>query len=158
MGVIIGIIGAVIVAVIAIILLLPALINLLQLMYPGWNGTDWAALSGMTANTNISPDEIMPIIASGIAGGIVAWILMWIVAIIATFFIRKSLKTLSLKSGTGLFGTTGLIMLIGGALTVVGIGFLLLWVSVLLLAVAFFMLKREVVVEAAPVPPPPVMS
>jgi len=59
------------------------------------------------------------------------------------------LTSLAEKTGVGLFGTTGLILLIGAVLTIILIGFLLLWVALILLTVAFFSIKPE------PTPPPP---
>jgi uncharacterized membrane protein len=53
------------------------------------------------------------------------------------------LTTLSEKTGVGLFGTIGLILLIGVVLTIIGIGFLLLWVVLILLTVAFFSIRTE---------------
>ena len=70
-------------------------------------------------------------------------VILFIFVVVAAIFYRKSLNSLSEKTGVGLFGTTGLIMLIGAALTIIVIGSLLLWVAVILLTVAFFSIKTE---------------
>ena len=47
------------------------------------------------------------------------------------------------KTGVGLFGTTGLLILIGGVLTIIVIGFILLWVALILLTISFFSIKTQ---------------
>ena len=70
-------------------------------------------------------------------------VILFIFVVVAAIFFRKSLSVLARKTGIGLFGTTGLILLIGAVLTIVAIGFLLLWVALILLAVAFFSMRTE---------------
>jgi uncharacterized membrane protein len=56
----------------------------------------------------------------------------------------RALGTLSTKSGVGLFSTAGLLLLIGAVLIVLfGIGLILIWISALLLAIAFFQLRAQ---------------
>ena len=45
------------------------------------------------------------------------------------------------KTGVRLFGTTGLLILIGAVLTIIGIGFILLRIALILLTIAFFSIK-----------------
>lgn len=59
----------------------------------------------------------------------------------AAIFFRRSLTLLSKKTGVGLFDTTGLVILIGAILTIVGIGLMLLWVVPILLSASFFSIK-----------------
>jgi uncharacterized membrane protein len=152
-GIIAGVAGVILTVAVGLIAIRGPLVELIQKMFPGWNGTDWAALSGMTPDTsNINPSDIIPLFSSLLIALLIAWVFVIIVA----FFVRKSLKTMSAKSGVGLFGTAGLLLLVGAVLAVIVIGFLLMWVAVLLVAVAFFMMKSpEAVVESAVVPPPP---
>jgi uncharacterized membrane protein len=89
------------------------------------------------------------IIWSHIATILIGLVVLFIFVVVAAIFYRKSLTSLAEKTGVGLFGTTGLILLIGAVLTIIGIGFLLLWVALLLLTIAFFSIKTE------PTPPPP---
>jgi uncharacterized membrane protein len=159
-GVIIAIVGAVIAAVIGLTIILANITPLLYQMYPGWDG-NWASLSGMTPDTsaftagNFDLSTFMPFFI----GLIAVLVIMWIVAIIASFFIRSSLKSVSAKSNVGLFGTAGLLMLIGAFLTIIIIGLVLIWIAALLLAIAFFQIKQsEPTVATAPAaqyPPPP---
>ena len=139
-GLIIGIVGGVVSIATVIITVLTSLTDFLYTLFPDWNG-DWTALSGLTPNvSNITLDTIMPFLT----GIIVMFIILWVFSILATFFIRRSLGTLSAKSGVGLFSTAGLLLLIGAVLIILfGIGLILIWISALLLAIAFFQIRPQ---------------
>jgi uncharacterized membrane protein len=139
-GLIAGIVGGVIAVGTVILTVLTALTDFIYTIYPSWNG-DWSALSGLTPDpTNLTLDAIVPFLT----GLFVALLVVWIFAIIAIFFVRRSLISLSEKSGVGLFSTAGLLMLIGAVLIIaVGIGLLLIWIAVLLLAIAFFQIRPK---------------
>jgi uncharacterized membrane protein len=53
-----------------------------------------------------------------------------------------------MKTSISLFGTTGTVLLVGAVLTIIGVGIILIWVAMLLLAIAFFQIK----------PPPPMVT
>ena len=140
-GVITGVVGVVIAVAIGIVIVLSSIQDFLLKVFPSWNG-DWStlpSLSGMTPNTgNIGVEDVIPFIVAAI----VVIAILWVFAIIATFFLRRSLNKLSAKSNNGLFGTVGLLLLIGAFLViVVGLGLILMWIAVLILAIAFFNLK-----------------
>jgi len=139
-GLIIGIVGGVVSIAAVIITVLTSLTDFLYTIFPDWNG-DWTALSGLTPNpSNFSLDSLVPFLA----GIFAVLIILWAAAIIAAFFVRRSLGALSAKSGVGLFSTTGLLILIGAALIVIfGIGLILIWISALLLAIAFFQIRPQ---------------
>jgi uncharacterized membrane protein len=139
-GLITGIVGGVISIAVVIIVVLTSLTDFLYTLFPDWNG-DWTALSGLTPDpSNISLDSIMPFLA----GIFAVFIILWVFSIIATFFIRRSLGTLSEKSGVGLFSIAGLLLLIGAVLIILlGIGLILIWISALLLAIAFFQIRSQ---------------
>jgi len=139
-GLIIGIVGGVISIATVVIMVLTSLTDFLHTIFPDWNG-DWSALSGLTPNTsNLTLDNIMPLLT----GIFVAFIILWVFFIITAFFIRRSLVTLSVKSGVGLFSTAGLLLLIGAVLIILfGIGLILIWISALLLAIAFFKMRPQ---------------
>lgn len=139
-GLIIGIVGTVISGVVAVVTVLTSLTDFLQTIFPDWNG-DWAALSGLTPDpSNVSLETIAPFIA----GILTVLVILWIFSVIAAFFVKRSFGALSEKSGIGLFSTAGLLILIGAVLIVVfGIGLLLIWISALLLAIAFYQLKPQ---------------
>jgi uncharacterized membrane protein len=139
-GLIAGIVGGVIAVGTLILTVLTSLTDFLYTVYPDWNG-DWSALSGLTPDTsNLSLDAIVPFLT----GLFVALLILWVFAIISFYFVRRSLISLSAKSGVGLFSTAGLLMLIGAVLIIAfGIGLILIWISALLLAIAFFTIKPQ---------------
>ena len=73
-----------------------------------------------------------------VIGGLVA---LFIFVVIASIFLRRSLTILSKKTSVGLFDTTELLLLIGAVLTIIAIGFILLWIALILLTVSFFSIK-----------------
>jgi uncharacterized membrane protein len=139
-GLILGIVGGVVSIAAVIITVLTSLTDFLYTLFPDWNG-DWTALSGLTPDpSNISLESLVPFLA----GLFAVLIILWVFSIIAAFFVRRSLGTLSAKSGVGLFSTAGLLLLIGAVLIVLfGIGLILIWISALLLAIAFFQIKPQ---------------
>ena len=133
-----GIVGVVAAIAIGIAVVLPNITDFLTKIYPSWNG-DWStisSLSGMTPNTsNIAIGDIIPFISAAI----VVFVILWLFAIIAAFFVRRSLKQVSAKTNFGLFSTAGLLLLIGAVLIIFfGLGLLLIWIAALILAIAFF--------------------
>ena len=140
-GIVTGIVGVVIAVAVGISVVLVNIQDFLMKLFPSWNG-DWStipSLSGMTPNTsNIGIGDIIPFIV----GAILIFVILWIFAIIATFLIRRSLTQLSVKSSVGLFGTAGILLLVGAFLVIVfGLGLILMWIAALILAIAFFRLK-----------------
>jgi uncharacterized membrane protein len=149
-GLIIGIIGVVVAAAAAVIAIMTQLTNLMDTIFPGWNG-NWASLSGMTPDlTNLDFGTLMPIIV----GVIAVFLILWIFAIISAYFVRRSMVKLSAKSSIGLFGTAGLLLLIGAVLLVIVIGAILIWIAALLIAIAFFRIRAETTQPTTPVAAP----
>jgi len=145
-GLIAGIVGGVVAVGAVIISVLTSLTDFIYTIYPSWNG-DWTSLSGLTPDpANFSVEAFLPFLA----GLFAALLVLWVFAIIATFFVRRSLISLSVKSGVGLFSTAGLLMLIGSVLIIAfGLGLILIWISALLLAIAFFQMKPQQPTSAA---------
>jgi uncharacterized membrane protein len=137
-----AIIGLVIAGVVAVIVVLTSIVDFLHQIFPGWDG-DFASLQYLTPNTsNIDTSALTPFL-TGIA---VIIIVLWIFSIIAAIFIGRSLKKLAQRSDTGLFATVSTIMLVGAAIPILGL--LFIWISLLILAIAFFTMK-----EPEPIPP-----
>jgi len=141
-GIIAGIVGVVLAVVIGIAVVLPNITDFLMKVFPSWNG-DWqtlSSLSGMIPNTsNIGLGDIIPFIVAAI----LVFATLWVFAIIATFFVRRSLKQLAARTNVALFSTAGTLLLIGAVLVIVGLGILLMWIAVLILAIAFFRIRTE---------------
>ena len=162
-GVIIAIVGAVVSAGVALAAFFANMSNIkefISMLYPNWDG-QWSSLpniAGTTPNTaNLNPSDLLSLIAGIIAIIVAVLVVFWIFTIVASFFIRRSLKQVTVKSQVGMFGTAGLLLLIGAFLFIIVIGAILMWIAALLLAIAFFQLKPSQPVEQqqAYVPPPP---
>ncbi|UCD97234.1 MAG: DUF996 domain-containing protein [Candidatus Bathyarchaeota archaeon] len=113
--------------------------------------TDW---TNVTEWTDLFATEAAAFgfIMDLITAVITALIVLFVFAIITAWLYRRSLSMLSSKSGVGMFGTAGLLLLIGAVLIIaIGIGLILVWISILLVAIAFFSMKP---MEAASTPQP----
>jgi uncharacterized membrane protein len=89
--------------------------------------------------TNLDFSDVVPFIVAGIS----VIVILWIFAIVMAFFVRRSLLQVSSKTSVGLFSTAGLLLLVGAALTIILVGAFLIWIAVLLLAVAFLTMKTQ---------------
>ena len=109
------------------------------------------AFSDPTAFQNIEWTEAMILdnLMEHVAALVGSVLVLFIFIVVAAIFFRKSLTTLAKKTGVGLFGTAGLLLLIGAVLTIIVLGFLLIWVALILVTVAFFRIREE------PTQPPP---
>jgi len=97
------------------------------------NAADWTAI--LTSETAL--DSLFTLLG----GVVIALVILFAFAILTALLYRRSLTKLASKSGVGLFGTAGLLILIGAILTIILIGFLLIWISFLIIAIAFFSMK-----------------
>jgi len=139
-GSIAGVVGVVVAVATAFVAVLTSLSSFLQTLYPGWNG-DWMSIPSSPPDISSMMDlsALMPFLTAIL----VVLLVLFLTAIIVAIFMRKSLGTLSTKAGVGLFGTTGLLLLIGAVLTIIVVGFLLIWIAMLILAIAFFSMKPQ---------------
>jgi len=99
--------------------------------------TNWQSLQSIDWASIMTPEIIMDLIV----GGIAALLILFIFCILGAYFMRKSLDMLATKTDVKLFATTGLILLLGAVLTVILIGFILLFVAIILLIISFFSIK-----------------
>ncbi|GBC72048.1 hypothetical protein HRbin02_01838 [Candidatus Calditenuaceae archaeon HR02] len=67
---------------------------------------------------------------------------VWAFSIASSIFLRRSYGLISKRLGAGLFATAGLLYLIGAALAIILIGFVILFVAVVVQIVAFFTLPE----------------
>ncbi len=108
-------------------------------------GIDWANIEdwgdvGADVGT-VFTDFDFSTIASLLGALLVGLVIFYVVMIISMYFLRKSMNQLSAKSGIGLFGTAGILVLIGAVLPVIGL--LIIWIGFILATVAFFQMKKE---------------
>jgi uncharacterized membrane protein len=103
------------------------------------------AFSDPTAFSNIDWAEaiVFENLMAHVAALVGSLLILFIFVVVAAIFYRKSLTTLAEKTGVSLFGTAGLLLLIGAVLTIIAIGFLLIWIALILLTAAFFKIRAE---------------
>jgi len=97
-------------------------------------------------SAGVPPGNWVGLILGIIAGLAVVWVLL----IVSAVFVRMSYGSVASKIGVPMFGTAGLLYLIGAALTIVLVGFLLIFVAEILNIVAFFSIPDQ-----PPQPPQP---
>jgi uncharacterized membrane protein len=101
-----------------------------------------ASISSITTWDIIAPLASSPDLVFGLSAFllfILAFVVLYVFGLIGAIFYKKSLDTLKEKSGESIFGTAGLILLIGAIIP--GIGELLKLVAWILAAVGFFSIK-----------------
>ncbi|MBI2183869.1 MAG: DUF996 domain-containing protein [Thaumarchaeota archaeon] len=86
------------------------------------------------------------------AGIIVGLVVVWVFTLVSAVFLRKSFNTIASRLNIGHFHTAGLLFLIGAALTIILIGFIIIFVAAIFLTIAFFALPEQ---SPSPPPPPP---
>lgn len=91
-------------------------------------------------------DTTVPLASSPVTFGltsfalfILAFVVLYVFSLIAAIFYKRSLDNLAGKSGESIFGTAGVILLIGAAIPV--IGEILKFVAWIMVAVGFFNIK-----------------
>ena len=106
---------------------------------------------GSSFNPSTSPTgDWIGFIMSIIVGLTVIWVMM----IVSAFFVRKSYNAIASKLNIGMFGTAGLVYLIGAATTIILVGFVILFIAQILLIVAFFSIDdRTPVISTQPIQP-----
>ena len=106
---------------------------------------------GGTPPTNIPPGDVIGLVL-GIFSGLA---LIWILLIVSSVFVRMSYSSISRRLGVGMFGTAGLLYMIGAILSVVLIGFVLIFVALVLNIVAFFSIHDQLPTVQPTQPPTP---
>ncbi len=150
-AIILAIVGGVIAAGILVVMFVG---TLLELGINVSNIADWATLGTQltTVFTDFSNFGLLFNLLGALATSL---IVLFVFAIVAVLFFRRSLTQLASKTGVGLFGTAGLLMLIGAVLTIIVIGALLIWIAFILVAVAFFRIRAQPTAMTQTAPPPP---
>lgn len=142
-GIIIFVVGFVVTIAAAIFVLVDFLNNL------GIDMTNWQSLQSVDWKSIMTPDKIMGLVGSGV----IALVILFIFSVIGAYFLKKSLDLLSTKTGVKLFSTTGMILLLGAVLTIIFIGFILIFVAIILLIISFFSISTPAPVPEVQNPP-----
>lgn len=124
-GFIASVIGAVVFVIVAFVVLVPILDQF----------TAYASSPGMVPPLSTVISFLQVMVAVLVGGSILA--------AINGFFYRRAFYALAEKSGEGNFHTAGMLMLLGGALTIVVVGSLLFFIGWIIAAIGFFNLKPK---------------
>ncbi len=91
----------------------------------------------------------------GLAVTVVAGLVsIWVILVISAVFVRRCYSSMASKLNANMFKTAGLLYLIGAATAIIGVGFLIIFVSQILLVIAFFSVKEQPsVMEWQTIPP-----
>ena len=135
-----GTILAIVGGAISVAVIVTAAINMLPVL--GIHMANWTDASAFQ-KLNLQNFTNWSALAPYIGAIVVALIILFACVVVAAILLRRSLITLSEKSGTHLFATAGLLMLIGAVLTIILVGLIMLWVALLLLAIAFFEMRTQ---------------
>jgi uncharacterized membrane protein len=103
------------------------------------NLEDWANIG--TDVANVVADFDLSVIGALLGALLIGLVILWVAFIVSMYFLRKSMNQLSEKSGVGMFGTAGLLVLIGAVIP--GVGLLLIWIGFILATAAFFQMREE---------------
>lgn len=101
---------------------------------------------------NVSTGTAHPALQFGVLAVllIIGLLIVWVLYLMSAFFLRKSFNEVAQRLNVSLFRTGALVFFIGAALTIIFIGFLLIFVAEILFAISFFSIPDEI-----PVSPPP---
>lgn len=120
-------------------------------------GIDLANITDPTAFSQIDWTGLVTLgsLWSFLAALVLAVVVLFVFMVVSAFLVRRSLGLASAKTGVGMFGTAGLLLLIGAVLTIIVIGLLLIWIAAILLIVAFFRIRAQPSAATSPPPTPP---
>jgi uncharacterized membrane protein len=92
-------------------------------------------------------------VVSLIAGALLGLAIIWVLLLVSAILVRRSYSSVSQKLGVGMFNTVGLVYLIGAALTIIVVGVIVLFVALILNAVAFFSIPDQQMPQSMPPQP-----
>jgi uncharacterized membrane protein len=107
--------------------------------FMGLNGMTFSSLGPSFNPSTVPAGDWFGLIASVIVGLAAVWVMLLASAV----YVRRSYSEIATKLNVPMFGTAGLVYLIGAATTIVLVGFAILFVAEILLAVAFFSIEEE---------------
>jgi uncharacterized membrane protein len=88
------------------------------------------------------------VITSIIIGAVIAWVFF----LVGSIFLKRSYDAIATRLNIGMFHTTGLLYLIGAALTIVFAGIIIVFIAEILQIVAFFSIPEQMPTGPQPMP------
>jgi uncharacterized membrane protein len=91
--------------------------------------------------------DVPPPLSRGVFGLLAAILLallvMWALYLVSAVYLRRSFDSIAAKLNVNLFGTAALLYLLGAVLTIILIGFLLIFIAEILQLLAFFSIAEQ---------------
>jgi uncharacterized membrane protein len=130
---IISVVAAIAGVVVAGVFIVAAVLSFAGLNMQGFNYVPGTGFTGAV------PTEVVGFILAII----LALVVVWVAEIVSAVFLRKSYGVIATKLNIHMFSTAALLYLIGAVLTIVLVGFIILFVAQILFIVAFFSLPEQ---------------
>ncbi|MEM3803732.1 MAG: DUF996 domain-containing protein, partial [Conexivisphaerales archaeon] len=89
---------------------------------------------------------------SAILGIIVALVIVWIFLIISALYVRKAYTSVGTRLNINAFKTTGTLWFWGAALTIILVGFVILFIAYIFQAIAYFSIQETPQTQTSAVP------
>ncbi len=129
------------------------------LSFAGINGMGLSSLTDIN-RTALAAGDVHGL-GSLIVGVLTGLALLWVFLVASAFFLRRSYDQIARRFNARWFSTAALVYLIGAALTIIGIGLIIVFVAEIMQAFAFYSLpdqlpedKERPVPMTVPPPPP----
>ncbi len=90
------------------------------------------------------PSQIFSDIGAVLGGICLSVVVFWIIMLISSLFLKKSFDGIKQKTKVDLFGTAGLLFLIGAGLLIIVVGAIIIFIALIIQIVAFFQLPDQV--------------
>ncbi len=91
----------------------------------------------------VTPGTVPTSVLGAIGLLIVGLVVVWVFYLVSAIFLRRSYERIGMRLNVNMFQTTGLLYLIGAALTIILVGFLILLIAEILQIVAFFSIPEQ---------------
>jgi uncharacterized membrane protein len=86
---------------------------------------------------------------SGIGGLLAGLFIVWVFLVVSAIFLRRTYATMGQRLGVGSFKTAATLYLVGAILTIVVVGFLVLFIAEIVQAVAYFSIPDQPPMQGA---------
>ena len=117
---------------------------------------------GIGSIGTVTPGTLPMGLVNGIGLLIGGLVVIWIFYLVSSIFLRRSYDRIATRLNVNMFHTTGLLYLIGAALTIIFVGLLIILIAEILQIVAFFSIPEQIPpgmpaqqTWGPPSPPPP---
>ena len=119
----------------------------------------FVGLKALSVGPNFNPSTVPTGDWVGLIGTIIVGLaVVWVMLIVSAVYVRRSYGAIASRLNVGMFGTAGMLYLIGAATTIILVGFLILFVAEILVIVSFFSIPAQLPTQAAAGAPGPMAA